>query len=146
MASYFFINNAPHSQRRHRGAAGYGISLRAHGHARAHRGTRYAHGVRGVCPVPALAAAGTVEVLGALFHTEMFRVFYTTGPHSSVYECTKYSRIFVYEYEEYEVFFYECTKYLNFRLRVRGVRGISNFVRLPLKNKSRLQFSFTSAR
>jgi len=55
--------------------------------------------------VPALAAAGTVEVLGALFHTEMFRVFYTTGPHSSVYECTKYSRIFVYEYEEYEVFF-----------------------------------------
>ena len=34
------------------------------------------------------------------------------------------TRILVYEYEEYEVFFYECTKYSNFRLRVRGVRGI----------------------
>ena len=46
-------------------------ALRAHGHARAHRGTRYAHGVRGVCPVPALAAAGTVEVLGALSHRDV---------------------------------------------------------------------------
>ena len=34
------------------------------------------------------------------------------------------TRILVYEYEEYEVFFYECIKYSNFRLRVRGVRGI----------------------
>ena len=38
------------------------------------------------------------------------------------------TRILVYEYEEYEVFFYECTKYSNFRLRVRGVRGSKNFV------------------
>ena len=73
---FLIIMRHTHRGVAHRGAAGYGISLRAHGHARAHRGTRYAHGVRGVCPVPARWPLRALWKYWGLFHTQRCLEFF----------------------------------------------------------------------